>query len=168
MQPIAPDSEEAVKALWDSFERGPENLKHIIENVSPYLGDLDNDYHPVYVDYNPRGFSGFENDARSKQIFVELEYWIENIIGAKQIKEKKIQMYKGTVKKWQILDDSTIDRDQIERLQASVQAPLPEELEMYKEKHSGPMKLPFTNENVTAWRDEPLAIESADFNPEFL
>lgn len=77
-------------------------------------------------------------------------------------------MYKGTVKKWQILDDNAHDHDQIERMQASVQAPLPEELEMYKEKHSGPMKLPFTNENVTAWRDEPLAIESADFNPEFL
>jgi hypothetical protein len=39
---------------------------------------------------------------------------------------------------------------------------------MYKEKHNRPMKLPFTDENVKAWRDEPLAIESADFNPELL
>jgi hypothetical protein len=30
------------------------------------------------------------------------------------------------------------------------------------------MQLPFTNANVTAWRDEPLAIESAEFDPEFL
>lgn len=43
-------------------------------------------------------------------------------------------MYKGNVKKWQILDDDTHDRDQIEKLQAAVQAPLPEELEMYAEK----------------------------------
>jgi len=39
---------------------------------------------------------------------------------------------------------------------------------MYKEKHNKPMQLPFTNANVTAWRDEPLAIESADFDPEFI
>lgn len=39
---------------------------------------------------------------------------------------------------------------------------------MYEEKHSVPMKLPFNNENATAWRDEPLAIDSADFDPEFL
>jgi len=50
----------------------------------------------------------------------------------------------------------------------AVQAPLPEELEMYKEKHNVPMQLPYSNENVTAWRDEPLAIATADFDPEFL
>lgn len=136
--------------------------------MSPYFHNLDDDYAPVYIDYNPRGFTGFENDAKGKQLFVELENWIENIIGAKQIKEKKIQMYKGTVKKWQILDDNAHDRDQIEKMQAACQAPLPEELEMYAEKHSGPMTLPFNNENVTAWRDEPLAIDSADHNPEHL
>lgn len=53
-------------------------------------------------------------------------------------------------------------------MQAAIQAPLPDELEMYKEKSSKPMQLPFTDENVTAWRDEPLAIESADFNPQQL
>jgi hypothetical protein len=77
-------------------------------------------------------------------------------------------MYKGTVKKWQILDDNAHDRDQIERMQAAVQAPLPEELEMYQLKHSVPMKLPFNDANVTAWRDESRAIDSADFNPEQL
>ncbi len=49
-----------------------------------------------------------------------------------------------------------------------MQAPLPEELEMYKEKHSVPMILPVNNENVRAWRDEPRADDSADFDPEFL
>ena len=49
-----------------------------------------------------------------------------------------------------------------------MQAPHPDELEMYREKHNKPMQLPFNNENATAWRDEPLAIESADFDPEFL
>jgi len=49
-----------------------------------------------------------------------------------------------------------------------VQAPLPDELEMYREKNNKPMQLPFNNENAAAWRDEPLAISSADFDPEFL
>ena len=53
-------------------------------------------------------------------------------------------------------------------MQAATQTPLPEELEMYKEKHSAPMKLPFNNANATAWRDEARAIDSADFDPEFL
>lgn len=103
-----------------------------------------------------------------KSMFVDLEFWIENVIGADQIREKKVNMYKGTVKKWQILDDTAHPRDEIERIQAAVQAPLPEELEMYKEKHSVPQQLPFNNQNATAWRDEARAIDSADFDPDFL
>jgi len=40
--------------------------------------------------------------------------------------------YKGTPKKWQILDDDMVGvpRETIENMQAAVQAPLPEELEM--------------------------------------
>jgi len=30
------------------------------------------------------------------------------------------------------------------------------------------MQLPFNNENASAWRDEPKAIDSADFDPEFI
>jgi len=90
-------------------------------------------------------------------MFVELEYWITDIIGAKQIATKQIQFYKGTPKKWQVLDDAAHDRDQIEKMQAAIQAPAPEQLEHWKEKHSKPMQLPFSNENVAAWRDEPLA-----------
>jgi hypothetical protein len=42
-----------------------------------------------------------------------------------------MDLYKGTVKKWQVLDDSAFDRDQIEKLQAAIRAPLPDELELY-------------------------------------
>lgn len=52
-----------------------------------------------------------ESDPRMKSIFVELEMWIEDVIGAQQIADKEVQMYKGTVKKWQVLDDSEHDRD---------------------------------------------------------
>jgi hypothetical protein len=89
-QPADPGSEESIKQLWDLMEQAPEIMKFHIEHISPYSGDVESDYNQVFNDYNPRGFSGFENDAKSKQIFVELEHWIENIIGAKQIKEKKI------------------------------------------------------------------------------
>ena len=40
-------------------------------------------------------------------------------------------MYNGTVKKWQVLDDHGFDREEVEKIQAAVKAPLPEELEMY-------------------------------------
>lgn len=81
-----------------------------------------------------------------------------------------MDMLKGTPKKWQILDDDAFDRDQIEKLQAAARAPLPDELEMYQEKHSKPMQLPINNSNVSQWRDEPRAIDGvgADFDPQFL
>jgi hypothetical protein len=66
-------------------------------------------------------------------MFLELEYWIEEVIGEQQIREGKVHFYKGETKKWQVLDDSVFDRDQVEKLQAAIQAPMPEELELYKE-----------------------------------
>jgi len=42
---------------------------------------------------------------------LEFEYWIENVIGEKRIREQKVKMYKGQVKKWQILDDNEHDRE---------------------------------------------------------
>jgi hypothetical protein len=60
--------------------------------------------------------TGFENNARLKEMFVELEYWIEEVIGAPTIKKGKIKTYKGEPKKWQILDDAVFDRDQIAKL----------------------------------------------------
>ena len=45
---------------------------------------------------------------------------------------------------------------------------MPEQLEMWKEKHDKPIKAPFTNANLAAWRDDPKAVESADFDPEVL
>jgi len=47
---------------------------------------------------------------------------------------------------------------------------MPEELEMYQQKHDVPMQLPINNANVSLWRDEPRAIDGlgADFDPKFL
>ena len=67
-----------------------------------------------------------ENSPRMKEMFVEMEYWIEEVIGKKRITEKKVNTYKGTPKKWQILDDECFDREQIEKLQAATDSPMPE------------------------------------------
>jgi len=81
---------------------------------------------------------------------------IEEVIGEKRIREKKFKMYKGHVKKWQILDDEVHDRDQVELLQAAVQAPLPEELEMYRDQSDKWFIGVVNNENTRLWRDAPL------------
>jgi len=38
-----------------------------------------------------------------------------------------------------VLDDNAFDREQVEKLQAAVQAPMPEELEMYEANGKVPM-----------------------------
>jgi hypothetical protein len=105
-----------------------------------------------------------------KEIFVEMEYLIEEVVGYNRIQTKQMQMLKGTPKKWQILDDKAFDREEIEKIQAAVRAPLPDELEMYEDKHSKPMQLPINNTNVSNWRDEQRAIDGigADFDPQFI
>ena len=41
---------------------------------------------------------------------------IEEVIGKERIQTKQMNMYKGTVKKWQVLDDNTFDREEIEKM----------------------------------------------------
>lgn len=50
-----------------------------------------------------------------KNMFIELEYWIEEVVGRQNRELGRVATMKGTPKKWQILDD-TYDRDQIEKL----------------------------------------------------
>lgn len=54
--------------------------------------------------------------------------------------------------------------DQIKKIQSAIRAPSPAELNELKEKHSVPMQLPINNANVQKWRDEPAAVDSADFD----
>lgn len=105
-----------------------------------------------------------------KEMFVELEYWIEEVVGKARIEKGGVAAYKGTPKKWQILDDAVYDRDQVEKLQAAADAPMPEQLDMWKEKHDAKsfIQAPYTNANVQKWRDDPRAIDSADFDPQLI
>ena len=79
-----------------------------------------------------------------------------------------MNMLKGTPKKWQVLDDEAFDREEIDKMQAAIRAPLADELDMYQLKHDKPMQLPITNANVSQWRDDARAIDTADFDPQFI
>jgi len=160
--------EERSEELWKAFEEQPKIMHAVARDYAPYHNDLDQDYFPKQFIFRERGVYGFENDPIMREIFVELEYIIENVIGYDRIKTKKMDMLKGTPKKWQVLDDRSFDREEVEKMQAAIRAPLPDELELYQQKHSKPMTLPINNANVSAWRDEVRAIDSADFDPQFL
>ena len=108
------------------------------------------------------------NDWRSRKTVEELEFMIEEVLGKDRIEGKKFKMYKGQVKKWQILDDSEHDPEQIAKLQAAVQAPLPEELERYRDNTKEWFLGEVNNENTRQWRDDPKPTDSADFDPEML
>lgn len=137
-------------------------------DFNPWNWNLEDDYHQNHFIFRERGATGIENDPIMRQIFLDLEYMVEEVIGAKRIKDKKMDMYKGTPKRWQILDDETHDREQVIKLQAAVRAPLPDELEFYEDKHNKPLQLPPTNKNVEVWRDDARAADTADFDPKFL
>ena len=108
------------------------------------------------------------NDWRSRKTVEELEFMIEEVLGKDRIEGQKFKMYKGQVKKWQILDDAEHDPEQIAKLQAAVQAPLPEELERYRDNTKEWFLGEVNNENTRQWRDDPKPTDSADFDPEML
>jgi len=91
-------------------------MDRLSHDYCSYSNDLEQDYFPKQQLWRERGFSGFENDPIMREIFVELEYLIEEVIGYNRIHEKKMGMLKGTPKKWQILDDSCFDREEVEKL----------------------------------------------------
>ena len=154
--------------IWQFMNEVQTINEDLRKNHAPWHYNLDDDYHPRFFQYRERGAMGFDNDPTYREMFLQLEYMIENTIGAKHIKEKKMDMLKGTPKKWQILDDKVFDKAEIEKVQAAAKAPLPDELDMYTEKHNKPMQLPVTNANVYLWRDDQRAVDTADFDPKFL
>ena len=50
--------------------------------------------------FRDRGVTGIEHEPQMKQVYLELEHLIEDVFAAKRIREKKMEVYKGTVKKW--------------------------------------------------------------------
>jgi len=118
--------DEAREQLHGLFEGAHAERLRKLHDECPQIGDYDDDYHQIQCNWRPRGVTGIENSPRMKEMFVETEYMIEEMVGKHQIVEGKIHPYKGTTKKWQILDDDCFDRDQIEKMQTAVDAPMPE------------------------------------------
>lgn len=129
--------------------------------MSKYIADI---YEPEYLMFYKRGAAGHVNEARIRNMYLELRYMVEEIYGKERIETKQMDMYRGTVKKWQVLDDQAFERDQIEKIQSAIKAPSPAELEQFKEESLTKMTLPITNKNVSDWRDKKRAIDTADFN----
>jgi hypothetical protein len=129
--------------------------------MSKYIDDC---YEPEYLMFYKRGAAGHVNEARIRNMYAEITFMIEEIYGKERIETKEMDMYRGTVKKWQVLDDEGFSRDQIEKIQSAIKAPSPAELEWFKEESVTKMTLPISNKNVSDWRDKKRAIDSADFN----
>ena len=107
------ESPERIEAIWAEQEQDQEVMRLTCRDYTHSHWDLNDEYNQVtfLAGGYDKDYSGISNDWRSRQTLVELEYWIEEVAGAQRIAEQKFKMYKGTVKKWQILDDSVHDRD---------------------------------------------------------
>ena len=63
-------------------------------------GDLDNVYNQPQQVWANRGVTGMENSPRMKEMFVDLEYWIEDVYGLQRRTTGQVETYKGTPKAW--------------------------------------------------------------------
>lgn len=77
------DSPEAIEMLWKFFEEAPERRRIQHRDLSRHVQGIEEEYNPQQIVWRDRGFSGMEGSARMKQMFVEMEYWIEEMAGAK-------------------------------------------------------------------------------------
>jgi hypothetical protein len=85
-------------------------------DFAPGQHDYADDYNQINVKWNPRTFGGLDSNPRMKEMFVELESMIEDNLGKPRTLKMEVDAYKGTTKKWQVLDDDCFDRDQISKI----------------------------------------------------
>lgn len=146
-----------------------ENLHKFFEEQKQVeeLDDVDV-YDPKMLVFYERGVTETGADPIIQDTFLGLEDQLENEVGRERIETQQMHMYKGEVKKWQVLDEQQFGREEIDKLQASIKAPLSGELDQFKEESEIPMPLPISNANVYKWRDERRAIDTADFDSKLL
>lgn len=94
-------SDEMRNELWAGFEAQEQEMIALRRDFGPGQQEYNDDYNQVNLSWRNRGATGMENSPRMKEIFVELEYWIEEVYGKKRIVEGgNIKPYKGQPKKW--------------------------------------------------------------------
>jgi hypothetical protein len=69
-------------------------------DYTPYQLDLDDDYDQKHWQFRERGAMAYDADPIMREITLEFEYIIENVVGYNRIVNKKMDMLKGTPKKW--------------------------------------------------------------------
>ena len=108
--------EEQRAKIWEACE-GPKK-QHEIDQIDRNQTDhwLEDAYKPSHLGNFERG-TGMENLDTIKQIFVEMEHILENEYAPELRKSGYMDMYKGTLKSWQVLDDDGHLPEEIKKIQ---------------------------------------------------
>lgn len=163
------DREEYGKKLREHLATAPKDNRTIAIDDCPALGEgMETTYRPEFFMNFPRGASPIYNDKRIQHMYLEVEYYITEVAGKQRIESQEMDMYKGTVKKWQVLDEQAFTKDQVDKVQSAIKAPSSDELDQFKEESETKMTLPISNSNVSQWRDKRRAIDTADFNAKLI
>ena len=101
MSPELEVGSEALKeALWADWDMQAELTAGNRDLLGPGTADLEDIYNQENEFWRPRGATGFESNARMKNMFIELEYWIEEDVAIQNREAGKVASAKGTPKKW--------------------------------------------------------------------
>ena len=71
--------------LWAAFESQPKIMEIMARDYTPYQLDLDEDYNQKHWQFRERGAMAFDADPILREITLELEYMVENVIGYNRI-----------------------------------------------------------------------------------
>lgn len=63
--------------------------------MMPGNHDYEDDYNPLHMKWRERDCTGMANDPRMKSMFVDLEYWIEDVVGVRRKEDGFVPTYKG-------------------------------------------------------------------------
>jgi hypothetical protein len=84
----------------------------------------------------------------------------------KENNQYRINVYVGRTKTWQVLSD-TLPKDQIDKVQAAITAPLSDQLDEWEnENQNKHLQCPLNNENVHKFRDAPDYKDNLDHDYE--
>lgn len=156
-----------LQGIYDEHAADMEYLKEFkVKGLGPGYADEYDDRE--YMLFFPRGASPIANDMRHQHMFNELENILEEVGIKDRIDNQEMDMYKGTIKKWQVLDDQGFAKDQIDKVQSAIKAPISDELERYRDENNVKLPMPINNANASQWRDKKRAIDSADFNAKLI
>jgi len=98
---------------------------------------------------------------------LEIELNLREEIARRQ-SEKKLDIYRGTPKLWQVVDHGLYGKEEAKKIQQAIGAPVPEQLDHWEKTTKAPIPLPMNNEKMSKWRDQRRITFSASFDPKNL